>query len=139
MEPVYHFVTIRVNETSWAHIWRLRSSYRGTGYDRWWSGHRQAELGVATGNNRGGAVGGGRWCSRRSSRIRMTIGGAQDRRDGRKREAERFNQFFGALGFISGGNILLCGISSLCSISTKWIKNGIEPLGSTILLNQTPP
>jgi hypothetical protein len=33
MESVYHFVTIRVNETSWAHVWRLRSCYLGTGYD----------------------------------------------------------------------------------------------------------
>jgi hypothetical protein len=34
MESVYHIVTIRVNETSWAHVWRLRSSYLGTGYDK---------------------------------------------------------------------------------------------------------
>jgi hypothetical protein len=34
MESVYHFVTIRVNETSWAHIWRLSSRYLGTGYDK---------------------------------------------------------------------------------------------------------
>jgi hypothetical protein len=33
MEFVYHIVTIRVNETSWAHVWRLRSHYLGTGYD----------------------------------------------------------------------------------------------------------
>jgi hypothetical protein len=33
MESVYHIVTIRVNETSWAHIWRLRSRYLGTGFD----------------------------------------------------------------------------------------------------------
>jgi hypothetical protein len=33
MESVYHFVTIRVNETSWAHVWMLRSRYLGTGYD----------------------------------------------------------------------------------------------------------
>jgi hypothetical protein len=33
MESVYHIVTIRVNETSWAHVWRLRSHYLGTGYD----------------------------------------------------------------------------------------------------------
>jgi hypothetical protein len=33
MESVYHFVTIRVNETSWAHVWRLRSLFLGTGYD----------------------------------------------------------------------------------------------------------
>jgi hypothetical protein len=33
MESVYHGVTIRVNETSWAHVWRLRSRYLGTGYD----------------------------------------------------------------------------------------------------------
>jgi hypothetical protein len=33
MESVYHIVTIRVNETSWAHVWRLRSHYLRTGYD----------------------------------------------------------------------------------------------------------
>jgi hypothetical protein len=33
MEYVYHIVTIRVNETSWAHVWRLRSHYLRTGYD----------------------------------------------------------------------------------------------------------
>jgi hypothetical protein len=33
MESVYHIVTIRVNETSWAHVWRLCSRYLGTGYD----------------------------------------------------------------------------------------------------------
>jgi hypothetical protein len=33
MESVYHNVTIRVNETSWAHIWRLRSRYLGMAYD----------------------------------------------------------------------------------------------------------
>jgi hypothetical protein len=33
MECVYHIVTIRVNETSWAHVWRLRSRYLGMGYD----------------------------------------------------------------------------------------------------------
>jgi hypothetical protein len=34
MEYVYHIVTIRVNETSWAHVWRLRSHYLRTGYDK---------------------------------------------------------------------------------------------------------
>jgi hypothetical protein len=34
MESVYHIVTIRVNETSWAHVWRLRSRYLRTGYDK---------------------------------------------------------------------------------------------------------
>jgi hypothetical protein len=33
MESVYHIVAIRVNETSWAHVWRLHSCYLGTGYD----------------------------------------------------------------------------------------------------------
>jgi hypothetical protein len=33
MESVYHIVTIRVNETSWAHVWRLHSPYLGMGYD----------------------------------------------------------------------------------------------------------
>jgi hypothetical protein len=35
MEFVYHIVTIRVNETSWAHVWRLHSRYLGTGYHRY--------------------------------------------------------------------------------------------------------
>jgi hypothetical protein len=34
MESVYHIVAIRVNETSWAHVWRLRSLYLRTGYDK---------------------------------------------------------------------------------------------------------
>jgi hypothetical protein len=34
MESVYHSVTIRVNETSWAHVWRLRSCYLRTRFDR---------------------------------------------------------------------------------------------------------
>jgi hypothetical protein len=34
MESVYHIVTIHVNKTSWAHVWRLRSRYLRTGYDR---------------------------------------------------------------------------------------------------------
>jgi hypothetical protein len=33
MESVYHIVTIRVNETSWVHVWRLRFRYLETGYD----------------------------------------------------------------------------------------------------------
>jgi hypothetical protein len=33
MESVYHIITIRVNEISWAHVWRLRSRYLKTGYD----------------------------------------------------------------------------------------------------------
>jgi hypothetical protein len=33
MESVYHIVAIRVNETSWAHVWRLRFRYLGMGYD----------------------------------------------------------------------------------------------------------
>jgi hypothetical protein len=33
MESVYHIVAIRVNETSWAHGWRLRSHYLRTGND----------------------------------------------------------------------------------------------------------
>jgi hypothetical protein len=34
MTSVYHIVTIRVNETSWAHVWRLRFRYLGMGYDK---------------------------------------------------------------------------------------------------------
>jgi hypothetical protein len=34
MTYVYHIVTIHVNETSWAHVWRLRFCYLGTGYDK---------------------------------------------------------------------------------------------------------
>jgi hypothetical protein len=33
MESVYHIVAIRVNETSWAHVWRLRFRYLAMGYD----------------------------------------------------------------------------------------------------------
>jgi hypothetical protein len=33
MKSGYDIVTIRVNETSWAHVWRLHSHYLGTGYD----------------------------------------------------------------------------------------------------------
>jgi hypothetical protein len=33
MASVYHIVAIHVNETSWAHVWRLRFCYLGTGYD----------------------------------------------------------------------------------------------------------
>jgi hypothetical protein len=33
MESVYHIVAIRVNETSWAHVWRLRCRYLRMGYD----------------------------------------------------------------------------------------------------------
>jgi hypothetical protein len=33
MESVYHIVAIRVNETSWAHVWRLHFRYFGMGYD----------------------------------------------------------------------------------------------------------
>jgi hypothetical protein len=33
MESVYHIVAIRVNETSWAHVWRHRFRYLRTGYD----------------------------------------------------------------------------------------------------------
>jgi hypothetical protein len=36
MEYVYHIVVIRVNETSWAHVWRLRSHYLRTGCDTDW-------------------------------------------------------------------------------------------------------
>jgi hypothetical protein len=40
MESVYHIVTICVNETSWAHVWRLRSHYLRTGYDTMGAGAR---------------------------------------------------------------------------------------------------
>jgi hypothetical protein len=33
MASVYRIVAIRVNETSWAHIWRLHFRYLGMGYD----------------------------------------------------------------------------------------------------------
>jgi hypothetical protein len=33
MESVYHIIAICVNETSWVHVWRLRSLYLRTGYD----------------------------------------------------------------------------------------------------------
>jgi hypothetical protein len=34
MESGYHIVTIRVIRTSWAHVWRLRSLFLETGYDK---------------------------------------------------------------------------------------------------------
>jgi hypothetical protein len=34
MESTYHIVAIRVNETSWTHVWRHRSHYLGTGCDK---------------------------------------------------------------------------------------------------------
>jgi hypothetical protein len=46
MESVYHIVTICVNETSWAHVWRLRSLYLRTGYDtyhRVWIEEKQSQ------------------------------------------------------------------------------------------------
>jgi hypothetical protein len=51
MESVYQIVTIRVNETSWAHVWRLRSRYLGTRYDKEQLLAREREL-----NNREGAI-----------------------------------------------------------------------------------
>jgi hypothetical protein len=33
MASVYHIVAIHVNETSWAHVWRLHFRYLKTGYD----------------------------------------------------------------------------------------------------------
>jgi hypothetical protein len=39
MESIYHIVTIRVNETSWAHVWRLRSLYLRTAYDKWYQSY----------------------------------------------------------------------------------------------------
>jgi hypothetical protein len=53
MASIYHIVAIRVNETSWAHVWRLRFLYLGTGYDTnhsffWYldgySGYHQAPI-----------------------------------------------------------------------------------------------
>jgi hypothetical protein len=44
MESVNHIITIRVNETSWAHVWRLRSLYLGTGYDIGGGGVRRIYL-----------------------------------------------------------------------------------------------
>jgi hypothetical protein len=55
MEYVYHIVTIRVNETSWAHVWRLRSRYLGTGYDM----RQLPEVGEAEVANKGGIRGEG--------------------------------------------------------------------------------
>jgi hypothetical protein len=34
MDSGYHIVTIRVIGTSWAHVWRLRSLFLRTGYDK---------------------------------------------------------------------------------------------------------
>jgi hypothetical protein len=43
MESVYHIVAIRVNETSWAHLWRLRSLYLRTGYESFHYVNRRVE------------------------------------------------------------------------------------------------
>jgi hypothetical protein len=45
MEYVYHIVAIRVNETSWAHVWRLHSRYLGTGYDMVYARITESEMG----------------------------------------------------------------------------------------------
>jgi hypothetical protein len=47
MESIYHIVTIRVNETYWAHIWRLRFLYFGMGYDNI-SRHRRTGMHFVT-------------------------------------------------------------------------------------------
>jgi hypothetical protein len=44
MKSVYHIVAIHVNETFWAHIWRLRSRYLGTGCDSWPLGVPELEI-----------------------------------------------------------------------------------------------
>jgi hypothetical protein len=44
MTSVYHIVTIRVNETSWAHVWRLRFRYLRTGYDKVAAATKEEEL-----------------------------------------------------------------------------------------------
>jgi hypothetical protein len=36
MASVYHIVAIRVNETSWVHVSRLRFCYLRMGYDKWY-------------------------------------------------------------------------------------------------------
>jgi hypothetical protein len=48
MEYVYHIVTICVNETSWTHVWRLRSHYLGTGYDSDLLYHHHDLRGIST-------------------------------------------------------------------------------------------
>jgi hypothetical protein len=53
MKSVYHIVAIRVNETSWAHVWRLCFWYFRTGYDShfaWQCPTRQAVPGARNQN-----------------------------------------------------------------------------------------
>jgi hypothetical protein len=55
MESVYHVVTLRLNETSWAHVWRLRSRYLETGYDIYkgeWDLQRLGEVSLVPGGGR---------------------------------------------------------------------------------------
>jgi hypothetical protein len=50
MESVYHIVAICVNETSWAHVWRLRFRYLRTGYDSNVASTSTLHLGNTSGN-----------------------------------------------------------------------------------------
>jgi hypothetical protein len=52
VESVYHIVTIRVNETSWAHVWMLHSRYLGTRYDK-----HTDQTGVASAGSQVGQTG----------------------------------------------------------------------------------
>jgi hypothetical protein len=45
MASIYHIVAIRVNETSWAHVWRLRFRYLRTGYDKGEAAHGLGQAG----------------------------------------------------------------------------------------------
>jgi hypothetical protein len=43
MASVYHIVAIRVNETSWAHVWRLHFRYLRTECDNFWGNQENSQ------------------------------------------------------------------------------------------------
>jgi hypothetical protein len=73
MTSVYHIVTIRVNETSWVHVWRLRFRYLGTEYDTWFVPQNQTGFGLSVApQNRRREVGAGH-ASRSSSLLSVEV------------------------------------------------------------------
>jgi hypothetical protein len=82
MTFVYHIVTIRVNETSWAQVWRLRFRYLRTGYDT--SSHpsrreRESER-ETTSRSRAGQS---RWLRGRTDAITVVLESQPQRTTGR--------------------------------------------------------
>jgi hypothetical protein len=73
MTSVYHIITIRVNETSWIHVWRLRFRYLGTEYDTWFGSQNQTDFGLSVApQNRRREVG-ARHTSRSSSLLSVEV------------------------------------------------------------------